>query len=1062
MKKSFLIPSLLSILLSGCLGLDGAFISSGTGDHIPFPGNLVSNTDAIKTEGVNVIEITNNGETKLELKDVSLTTDTKDELIKEDTTCINVTLHPKQICKVSLIVYARQDGTDNVAVRTDVGEYKFPIHIDTKGEGDKDLTINTTKITKAGNNVIEVKNEGKTKIAMHDISLTPNSTNDNLTKDGSSCFDAILAPQDTCVLNLYTQKNEAGTDDLHFKTSIGDYNFSIEIDVGGQMIDTDVKLLSEIQPYTINVKNISTIPMTLTRIDSTITLTNKNCIDHPLNPQEACQIILQPSPQGGVYANHALTFITSNSLIKPQVVNIVEDTVLNQADVITDISSITSPGQQTVHVINNTIKARHPHQLNFTKIKLTDEWTQDELISSTCLNKTLAPNESCAVVLNIIDKEAGYDTINLTTSIGTYNSLLNIDNEGSGVVELGDIILDSTREKKIDVYNKGKLALKINGFNVVDHTNDGFTVTDINCANEKSSEILAGKACQILAKARPNKHTQHTIYFSTNNPRLKKQSGFIHEKTDKTEMSFLLDNEKETQSDYFFSNPTTHDIVIKNTGTNDLNIKTITLDNSSVGYVDNNCNNKLLQAGDTCTAKLTIRDDAYGDVEKVAATLKVNTEEDTIDGFKNPAYNIHIDNPNLQFVNDNKDLTIHKYATREVKLINKSNFIVKTSGAISYNNQLIKLDSSSCPREFAPNQSCDLKIVSNGQVKDTQLQIPEYDNKLQHTLNIHISDGVTVVQQPAGSSYYNVLPHDNNLYQVFTVANNGDTTQQINISKRNGVLELITNQLPAPAYLLPKCFENNTFIVKANSQCELIMREPNDTNALSELDRDEANPDKGNLRFNINYITADHLTHKYQAHVNRHHEHKDAPYPPDTAINADKSVGNNVCGIKNGQATYITEYAPSIMGVGRIGMVLTGDLFDENTMKAIIFQVHDFRVPAGEKCLYKVNIKVPLRNFTQDERVDHILYEKQGSWERYVDLYTLAGSWCNGAICQISLHPKIYDDLNPQLSNGAIDIGNITWSSVPFTQPQPAKDFDVVDGVSWSDLGVFAIKYIGY
>jgi len=695
-------------------------------------------------------------------------------------------------------------------------------------------------------------------------------------------------------------------------------------------------------------------------------------------------------------------------------------------NLVADTSTIVKSGKSVIKISN---VGQLPVVIN--SVTLSDNETVDSIESTTtdCNGKTLSENQTCNLGLDVYSGEAGISTLALATSNGIYTMSLNIDTSGEGVVDSDIKALQTTKEQVINIVNKGAAPLILTNL-VLESSNTTLHVADINCLNQT---LTQGQACQIKAQATAAQNQQHILYLNTANKFLHTQQLMLNEDTDKNMLSLFA--ESGDTNPIVIESPGVKVWRIVNSGSDDVHIKDITLDADNIANITaNDCSNKLLEAGDSCNITMNIRQNAFA-----LGRLFINTQESLI---SESSYALMLASDNLTVKDSANDVAMHTNSEKTLTIENNSNFDI-TVESIEFNSQEVKL-SSDCIGVVPAHANCTLQLSSLALEDDNSRFIfHEFNGQFSKQINVHIDDGVYAINQPDSSIYNSVLPRDNYFYQVFTIHNptNQDILPTV-LLRDTSIHAVHANELPSNMFILPSCISaTGSAYVAANSDCELVLRELADYNALQDIIADMNNPDKGNLRFRLNYSSGDLLLQKFQGVLMAHNMHRAATYQPGELILADQAIGaNNSCGVYNSLATIVSNTSDSYGNSWSSGFVIHADLLDKNTISVAGF------AGSNNQCSATI-AKVPLllqSTYKTDTEIAHFQYDPLNA----LSLHILPGSYCQLAggdcVLNITLH---------QVGLNGVHYDYVIASRVlTFVMPLSATDVMVADKVNWQSL----------
>ena len=721
--------------------------------------------------------------------------------------------------------------------------------------------------------------------------------------------------------------------------------------------------------------------------------------------------------------------------------------VKQPANLVSDTGAITTSG------VNNTVTIKNIGQLpiviNNTTVSMED--TTDTISdASGCNNKTLSSGQNCQIKLTTYSGEAGITTLHLSTNNGIYDFPINIDTSGEGVVDNDIKVLETTKEKVVNILNKGALPIKLTSLKLEDG-NKTLTVKDINCIG---NIINAGSTCQISAKASSSQNYKHVLYVTTANTYMKQpQQLLFYERTDTNSLQLIKDTTKIT-STINIQEPRFSLYTITNNGSNDINITTIdTLENNIGKITSNQCDGMLLQSGDNCTFGMEVNRDAYG-----MGNLTVNTKETLASPIK---YQVTIDSPNLTVEDDegnSNDIAIHTNSHEVANIINKSAFDVRVND-LSFNDKEVTLSNNCANKIISPGDKCQINLLaSDKEDNDGLITIKEFDGNFTKQINLHITNGVSIIPQ-TNDSVYNaaIVNGGDNFYQVFIVNNPMDIAQALDVSLRNTSTKLVnTSDLNQGSFLLSNCVDDHqTTTINAHAKCELIIREPNDWNKIQDLVQDATNPDKGNLRIQIQYKgSQDTLLQKFQGVVNYHHVHEDSTYSAGYFLLPRYTIDPNSC---SGFSVAQLMHSRTFEGTQRLSIGASLSVEPDTTTIKIdsFFNVWSY--------CYKTTAYL-----TVDDSSNYITIKDEGGNVKLQSASpTTQGVSYNGDHGEftVSIDPGIdcrssdctgfrilVKPTDPALSGDGVQ------GEIAIKKPYPAKDLTVADIVMWNNLGYTLIK----
>lgn len=705
----------------------------------------------------------------------------------------------------------------------------------------------------------------------------------------------------------------------------------------------------------------------------------------------------------------------------------------------TDIHAITKSGDNAIRIYNNGQMG-----VSINSGSITSNQTKDAINegASDCFGKTLSSQQACTVSIYTYEGEAGVTELDLATNNGTYKLPINVDTSGGGVLETDTNVIATTKEKVISLYNKGAMPLTLSAF----HMEDGDTTLiakdslDNHCLN---ATLDSGKACQIKVKASPAMNKDHILSVTTSNSFLKVQDLHLYEKTDVNKVN-LYRNES-SNNVFTVDTPEKNTFVLKNNGSDDINISKLDFTGTTVGdVVSNTCNGAILQAGDACNIELNVNTDAHE-----SGIFTINTAEKLESAFD---YKVMVNSNNLAFEGVN-DAIIHTSSTKQLNILNNSNFDVKVD-SVSYDAALMQLDTSACNGVIAAHGRCAMPVKSKEAKADAEITFNEFSGGVIKAITLHINDGVSIIAQPKGNNYYASLPQDGNLYQVFTVVNNTDKPQGFSLTTQHNEIATFMriDDIPS-AFVDTNCItssDSNVASVAPQSQCEIIIREPSDLNIVQPFEQSI-------LQVEVDYSdTQDIFVHRYQAQVLTHNEHRDATYQPNQIVNP--KVVNEPGHLQITQSTlvYNNPGQGSVFPYS-VGIVLSIEP-DLTTIKAISFLSSS--INRSYSALSYLSIQngaltvtdasgaqvmqqaMPTSNKIAFNKMDDVIFFMV---PYVITSYIMPQSYCDDVRCYLLL------DIN------SVTHGDIC-DTISFTRPLPARDWTVVDAVVWNDIGTISKK----
>ena len=989
-----------------------------------------------KEQALNII---NKGVVALMIK--SFTLESGNHTLKaQDINCINHLIDAGGNCQIKVQASPNEEMHHTLVLSTN-NKYLRTQTLDLHETTTKNLLVlldgetieSQSKIVKdkPGSYTYTIKNTGTDDINISKVSLNA----DNIGSLNSACDGKKLQAGDSCDLRLNIKNNAYGKVDLITNTveSI-EHGFNHSIEVTGANItinDSDYLTVHHSATKTVTIKNNSNFVIDVDSIDydSNNFRFTSNCSSGTLLAGRTCT--------GTIYGINTtdtgyINFNASGGKVKQSIKvhvtkNLVPDTYEVKRSGVKEIL-IKNEGQTSIQI--NTGELNNQETADRIDIANTDCYG----VSS----RTLSPNETCKIGLNVYSGEAGISELKLQTTDGSYSFPVEIDTTAEGVFVSDTKEIKSTKEQTIKILNKSAVALTIKSFNL-EADNVTLSAKNVSCLNNK---VGAGKECQIKVQASPGQYIHHTLKLATSNAYLKPQAVYFRETTNNNSLSLLSDNNLENHINIIKDTPGNYAYTIKNTGTNDININSVSLSADNIGSLTSACDGNKLQAGDSCELKLNIRNNAYGKVD-----LITNTAENLESSFN---HSIEVAGADLS-INQAHDVVLHNSATKNVVITNNSRFTLDLN-SISYDMNNLRF-SSTCTGSIPAGASCSGTISGINTTDTGYINFNAFGGRVNHQIRVHVTNGVSTIFQPMGNAYYTLLPQDSHFYQVFTVVNNSNREQRLSLSNRFPTLvQLMTYQdISQNSFINPNCVQDadgNLINVSANSICEIILREPNNLDQLQQLIMDTQNSDRGNFRISVEYGDGEVFINKYQSVVGTRQMHREQTYSKGSKLSLNTTASTNGCNML-GQLFSYYNYDPGTTACNDrggcwstahgLGIIINADLLDNNTITGTYYE---FSNAYGSECGYP--FKISLLSYQTDVQIDAV-----GTNNGTLKAFMRSGSNCNNNQCNIIISATRGDDPQP---------ANLHRYGFTFAKPISAADWVEATGITWQDLGAVTLK----
>ncbi len=882
------------------------------------------------------------------------------------------------------------------------------------------LEANISSIQSVGQNEITFYNTGKSPVSISEVILEDDTTTqmenidpDKIIENAGTCKGAKLYTNQSCKLEILNQKAKTGIDTITLKTDIGDFKYDIKISTPKGDLDLSTNQINNVGQNTFTITNNRNSNIKL----SDLTMSNVNTNDTGINLSACFGITLKPNDTC-TFNIHAMAGQTGSDKISvnTDVGDYNYDITVNTSDndLILNSHAIAESGNNIVYLKNMAI---NPVTVNYVSSSQTN--TYDTIDTSQCINKTLSKNETCTITINTIDKVAGIDNLTIITDVGNYTQTINIDTTGAGLLDTDETAnIDTTKQQTVRVYNKGSMPVTLKTFNVTQETttqkmmksvglasndDDSLQVNDSTCLNKM---LNGGQMCEIVAKAKGNTNNKHLVNFTTNNGYMREQPIETFQKTIDTKLE-IYNMQVDTESgcnEITLNAPGTHNLRIKNTGSNDMTITKLDLNNTTVGTITRDtCTSINLYAGEYCDVDFSVLANAYGTEELTIVTTQ-NHPNNTILFTVNEQELIYDDGTSKTNMPTN--------AIKEFTLKNPNNFALKINSLIFDTTSYSIVENKCDGANLAAGGTCTFKLNSNGNLGTTTIKVvsDSYPSGIQ--LGIQITDALSI--DPKITS--------NKLYQSFKLTNpNGSEVTTIAIDNKSSGTFLVDGQ-NTNLFTDTNCAKFNGSIPK-NTICEYMVMYP-----------ENSNPNSGeHIIFNTS-SNGGKSSQDFVSTVTKHIETIPQSPSDGTVLQANPRVVD-LCGIKT--VTNTTGYASDYL----------------NNPVFFIIKMSYSSFNSG---------KLPIELYSYDSRPNCVSSSGTISTTKTTQRILLGS-----ALNNINSTYSFYQDAGENCDNGSMCYINISvdytiglWDTttalakwlVTFTIPKPASSSTITDSVAWNQV----------
>ena len=237
------------------------------------------------------------------------------------------------------------------------------------------------------------------------------------------------------------------------------------------------------------------------------------------------------------------------------------------------------------------------------------------------------------------------------------------------------------------------------------------------------------------------------------------------------------------------------------------------------------------------------------------------------------------------------------------------------------------------------------------------------------------------------------------------------------------------------------------------SQCELIIKEVNDWNNIQDLVQDNDNPDKGNLRIQIQYNkSGDTFLQKFQGLVNHHDTEQASTYTANYSLPPYNTISPNHCGIITTAEILKSDITFEGMQTLSIGASLTTEA-DTTTIRIDTFldiwgychrTTKYFAIQNNQMIIKdQNNTIISQQNFPT---ANDVAYGGDSNFTTTIE----KGIKCDGKNCtNFTIAVNLTD---PAIKNDSVR------GTLYFLQPLPAQKYTTIDGIIWNSLGSTIVK----
>lgn len=906
-----------------------------------------------------------------------------------------------------------------------------------------DLALNTTAIETVGSNEITVYNTGKTPITINKVSIEDKTTTQTTTdKDSiddalSTCNNAKVYENQSCKIMLIVNKGKTGSDFISLDTDIGAKKYEIKINTPVGDLEITPTTMNNVGNTKFTIINNRNTAITLNSVflanNNTLDTSTDlaNCFGKKLEPSETCQFNVKGFV--GESGSNIISVATNN---KTYTYNVVVNTPAN--DLQLDNTVIAESGINNINLINKgsgTIKIK--------VLSFSPQSTYDTADVTNCTGKTLIKDQSCLITVTSLEKIAGVDNIVTITDVGDYSHEIRVDTTGAGILATDDSAnIKTTKETSVKVYNKGALPLTLKSLTLqsdipksTSKTNqmlrafglsstDDIIVQDSTCLNKA---LNSGEICEIKAKSKGNTNKDNIVNFSSTNQYMKSQPVFLSQDTIQNKLTFYSTDSSTTPiTDTALDAPVIKTFYVKNDGTNDMNIKGVSLSNTMVGnVVGDGCSGKNIYATESCSVQVQVANDAHSKV-----FLQVDTEQPQ----PNNQLLLAVNNKSLAFSDNSKTGTMPTNIQKSFTITNPNSFDVNISNVINDSTSYAIIDNQ-CVGKIPANGTCTMVAKSNNNSGTSKLTLVSDNFTTPQELTMKVNNGINITSAVTGGAFISafIVVNDNPENGIMTITNNAGGS-----FVQNG-------QNPEWFAGSTNCMQYNNSI-PSGTKCKYMLSLPSN----------DPSSNFGNVTFDFKYDSGDNVLQTFAPFVTRRTVNVPATYQPNQTINATQYVQYNNYGIPNSLATYVENYTGQpyqkcndkkcwtvqekwsrgfLLKVGNDGVTLNATFFDGQSTNQLGCPVDNF----GPFEVTNIPTTVSGANsfFALSPTTVPALDNRWLSW------FTQSGTGCNNGVCNIIL-----------TGNVACGGGASSWftgmSSGGFTQPVTAQNYTVIDNVTWN------------
>ena len=899
-----------------------------------------------------------------------------------------------------------------------------------------DLALNTTLIEMVGSNEVTVYNTGKNPIKINSISIdskiTTQATTDKDSIDdvASTCKGGLsLNANSSCKLVLVINKGETGVDIIKLDTDIGIKTYEIKINtpLGGlELLPAYISSVgNNLFTITNNLNNNITLNSVVLANSETVDTSSDimNCFNKVLAPSETCQFHIKGFM--GESGSNTISVIANN---KPYTFNVPVNTPDN--DLQLDTRVIVESGINNINLVN---KGNGSIKVNYLAFTAKDSYDTADV--TNCMGKTLTQNQQCSISITGLDKVAGLDSIVTITDVGNYNNEVKIDRTGAGILDTDDSAnIKTTKETLVKVYNKGSLPLTLKSLDVQTDTpkimsnmrrmlssfkvgaTDDIAVNDSTCLNKA---LNSGEVCEIKAKSKGNISVYNTVSFLSANQYMKSQPVKLKQNTTNNSLAFYMPESPVAINETTLDTPTTKTIYIKNDGTNDMNIKSLSLSNTTVGtMVGDSCTGKDIYATESCSVTLQVAKDAHSKV-----FLQVDTEQQQ----PNNKLLLSVNNKNLTFSDGATVGTMPTNIHKTFTVTNPNGFNVNISNVINDSTSYTITENTCMGNTIPAKGSCTMVANSNGNSGTSKLTLVSDNFTTPQELTMKVNNGINITSAVTGGAFISafIVVNDNPENGIMTITNNA------------GGSFVPNGQNPEWFAGSTNCMQYNNSI-PSGTKCKYMLSLPSN----------DPSSNFGNVTFDFKYDSGDNVLQTFAPFVTRRTVNVPATYQPNQVINATQYIANNACNIPNSMATSVINGSGTYYTCGMTREQEHCEQHSFNSSSGYLLHVANDGVTVVARAFIANGGCVTTQDFTiQNIGGASRTLINNGTYGLFTNDLN-----CTNNSCSLPLTMNISNWLDtgnyqPRTNTPrTATLGNMQI----FTQPVTAQNYTVIDNITWN------------